>query len=83
MRAVWTPHPLTDQEKADVIAFLGQAAVARRPAGVLLILLAIAAVGTILFWLIALVVWRKRLVEVRRPLYEQAYAAWVRRARQA
>ncbi|GBD19507.1 hypothetical protein HRbin27_02013 [bacterium HR27] len=83
MRAVWTPHPLTAQEKADVIAFLGQAAVARRPAGVLLILLAIATVGTVLFWLITLVVWRKRLVEVRRPLYEQAYAAWVRRARQA
>lgn len=80
MRAVWTPHPLTDQEKADIIAFLEQAALAKRPTGVLLILLGIAALGTVLFWVIAALIWRKRLVEVRRPLYEQAYATWVRRS---
>ncbi len=80
MQAVWTPHPLTPQEKADVIAFLEQAALAARPTGVLLILLAIAAVGTVLFWVIAALIWRKRLIEVRRPLYEQAYATWVRRS---
>lgn len=80
MRAVWTPHPLTDQEKADIIAFLEQAALAKRPTGVLLILLGIAALGTVLFWVIAALIWRKRLIEVRRPLYEQAYATWGRRS---
>ncbi len=68
MQAVWGQHPLTDQERADVVAFLTQAAIGRRPTGVVLILLAIAVVGSLAFWGLALVIWRRRLREVRRPL---------------
>lgn len=68
MSAVWTPHPLTPQERADVRAFLTQAAVSGRPVNTVLQLAAFAVVGALLLLALAQVIWRRRLRDVRRPL---------------
>ena len=72
MQVVWEQHPMTDQERADVVAFLSQAAIGQRPTGVVLVLLAVGVAGALAFWGIALIIWRHRLREVRRPLLAAA-----------
>lgn len=71
MRAVWSDHPLTEQERADLVAFLQQnsAAGASSPT---LILFIIALVVFIVFMVIVQLVWRRRLTGVRRPMVSRA-----------
>lgn len=68
MNAVWTRQPLTPQERANLVAFLKQAAVTERPVDAVGQLAALAVVGTIVLLVIAQLYWRKRLVAVRRPM---------------
>lgn len=69
MRSIWTIQPLTDQERADVVAFLGQAPVAQRPAQAIWQLAGLALVGLAVLLGIAGMVWRGRLRDgVRRPM---------------
>jgi mono/diheme cytochrome c family protein len=72
MNAVWSAHPLTPAEQADVRAFLQQASVAGRPIEALGRLAALAVGGTVVLLLIAQVSWRRRLTGVRRPMVERS-----------
>jgi mono/diheme cytochrome c family protein len=69
MKAVWSQHPLTDQERANVVAFLGQAEVSQRPAQAIWQLLGVAVLGLVILLTIAGLRWQNRLrFGVRRPM---------------
>jgi cytochrome c2 len=69
MKAVWSQHPLTDQERANVVAFLGQAEVSQRPAQAIWQLVGVAVLGLVILLTIAGLRWQNRLrFGVRRPI---------------
>jgi cytochrome c2 len=69
MRAVWSQHPLTPQERASVVAFLGQAGVSQRPAQAIWQLAGLAGLGVVILLAVAAFNWRNRLrFGVRRPM---------------
>lgn len=72
MNAVWSSNPLTPQEQADLVAFLGQVAVSERPMDMVRQLALIVAIVTVILLAIVQLYWRKRLVAVRRPLVQRA-----------
>jgi mono/diheme cytochrome c family protein len=69
MKAVWSPHPLTTEERANVVAFLGQAEVTQRPAQAIWQLGGLAALGLVVLLAVAGLRWQNRLRDgVRRPM---------------
>jgi cytochrome c2 len=69
MKAVWSPHPLTTEERASVVSFLGQAGVSQRPAQAIWQLGGLAALGLVILLAVAGVRWRNRLrFGVWRPM---------------
>ena len=69
MRAVWSQHPLTTEERASVVAFLGQAGVSQRPAQAIWQLAGLAALGLVVLLAVAGLRWQDRLRDgVRRPM---------------
>lgn len=72
MSAVWTGHALTPQERADLRAFLAQAAVSGRPTNTVVQLALLAIAGTALLLGLAQVIWRNRLRAVRRTMVTAA-----------
>ena len=69
MKAVWSQHPLTTEERASVVAFLGQAGVSERPAEAIWQLAGLAALGLVVLLAVAGFRWRNRLRNgVRRPM---------------
>jgi mono/diheme cytochrome c family protein len=69
MRAVWGSRPLTDQERANVVAFLGQAEVTQRPAQAIWQLASLAVLGLVILLGLAGLRWQNRLrFGVRRPM---------------
>lgn len=68
MNTVWPQKPLTNEERAHVVAFLGQAPLAQRPVQSIWELAALAVLGLALLLAIAGWIWRGRLREVRRPM---------------
>ncbi len=68
MSVIWGPHPLTAQERADLVAFLDQASLTGRPANAVIKLSALALVGAAAFLLLAEFIWRGRLRGVRGPM---------------
>jgi mono/diheme cytochrome c family protein len=72
MRAVWSQHPLTTEERASVVSFLTQAGVSQRPAQAIWQLAGLAALGLVVLLGIAGLNWRNRLrFGVRRPMVAQ------------
>jgi mono/diheme cytochrome c family protein len=72
MRAVWSQHPLTNEERANVVSFLGQAGVTQRPAQAIWQLAGLAGLGLVVLLVIAGLNWRARLrFGVRRPMTAQ------------
>ncbi len=74
MTAIYTPHPLTDDERSDLRAFL-QETDARQPSGPaapLIILIALACFVVLL--VLTRQLWRDRLTGVRRRLVSRATA---------
>jgi cytochrome c2 len=72
MKAVWSPHPLTTEERASVVSFLGQAGVTQRPAQAIWQLAGLAALGLVVLLAIAGLNWRNRLRNgVWRPMVSQ------------
>jgi cytochrome c2 len=72
MKAVWSKQPLTPQERANVVAFLAQAAVTERPASAIWQLGGLAALGAVILLVIAAIRWQNRLrFGVRRPMMAQ------------
>jgi cytochrome c2 len=69
MKAVWSQHPLSTEERANVVAFLGQAGVSQRPAQAIWQLGGLAALGLVILLVIAGLRWQNRLRNgVRRPM---------------
>ena len=69
MKAVWSQHPLTTEERAGVVAFVGQAGVSERPAQAIWQLGGLAALGLVVLLVVAGLRWRNRLRNgVRRPM---------------
>lgn len=72
MSAVWTKHPLTPPEIANLVAFIKEGAVAQRPPGQAARLLVLAVIGVIVLVVIGAVYWRRRLVNLRKSLVARA-----------
>lgn len=72
MNAVWSKHPLTPQEIADLSAFIKEGAVSARPVSVLAQLIVLAIIAAIVLVIIAAAYWRRRLRGVRIPLVARA-----------
>ncbi|MCC6312850.1 MAG: cytochrome c [Thermomicrobiales bacterium] len=72
MSAVWSAHPMTPQERADIRAFLTQAAVIGRPANTVLQLALFAVVGAAILLVLAQLIWRKRVRSVRKNMVAAA-----------
>jgi len=69
MKAVWSQHPLTTEERANVVAFLGQAGVSQRPVQAIWQLGGLAALGLVILLAVAGLRWQNRLRNgVRRPM---------------
>ena len=69
MKAVWTKQPPTPQERANVVAFLDQTALAVRTTGAIWQLMGLTGLGAVILLLIAGVWWRNRLkFGMRRPM---------------
>ena len=72
MRAVWSQRPLTAEERAGVVAFLGQAGVIQRPASAIWQLAGLAALGLIVLLGIAGFRWQNRTRNgVWRPMVSE------------
>ncbi len=74
MNAVWASRPLTDQERADLVAFFESATRPARPPSTLLTLAGLSSAGAVLMIAAAQVWWRRRLMGVRRPMLARAGA---------
>jgi cytochrome c2 len=69
MKAVWSQRPPTDQERANVIAFLAQAGLTQRPTQTIWQLAGLAVLGLLILLAIAGVRWEGRLKNgVWRPM---------------
>jgi mono/diheme cytochrome c family protein len=69
MKAVWSGHPLSNEERASVVSFLAQAGVAQRPAQAIWQLAGLAALGCVVLLIAAALRWQNRLrFGVRRPM---------------
>ena len=69
MRAVWSQHPLTNDERASVVGFLAQAEVSQRPAQAIWQLAGLAGLGVLILLTLAAWRWQDRLrFGVRRPM---------------
>ena len=69
MKAVWGGRPLTVEDRANVVSFLGQAEVSQRPAEAIWELAALAALGVVILLAIAAFIWKDRLrFGVRGPM---------------
>lgn len=69
MKAVWSQHPLTTEERANVVTFLAQAGLSQRPAEAIWQLAGLTVLGVIVLLAIAGFRWRNRLkFGVRRPM---------------
>jgi mono/diheme cytochrome c family protein len=69
MKVVWAQHPLTTEERASVVAFVGQAGVSERPAQAIWQLGGLAALGLVVLLAIAGLRWQNRLRNgVWRPM---------------
>jgi mono/diheme cytochrome c family protein len=72
MKNVWSQRPLTTEERASVVAFLGQAGVIQRPASAIWQLAGLAALGLIVLLGIAGFTWQNRTRNgVWRPMVSE------------
>ena len=74
MNAVWTNQPMTDQERADLVAFFETTTVPARPVSMLWTLAGLSGAGAAIMIASAQVWWRKRLMGVRKPMIARANA---------
>lgn len=68
MRAIYSEKPLTDQEKAHLLAFFRSGPVGQRPTQAVWQLTGLAVGAVALLLSLTHLVWRRRLGEVRRPM---------------
>ncbi len=68
MRPIFESKPLTEEEKADLLAFFESADVTQRPTEVIGQLVALSLAGMVGLMGLAALVWRRRLTKVRQPM---------------
>lgn len=68
MRPIFSERPLTDQEKADLLAFFRSADASEREAQQVIQLAGLALIGTAIIALFTHLIWRKRLRSVRKTM---------------
>ena len=71
MNPLFIESPLTEQEQADLIAFLQQVR-DEQPTQAIELMIILLIIGTIILIVSTNIIWRRRLVAVRRPLVEQS-----------
>jgi len=74
MNAVWSKRPLSEQERADLVAFFETTTIPVRPAPVLWTLAGLSGAGALVLILAAQVWWRQRLASVRGSMLARARA---------
>lgn len=74
MNAIWANQPMTDQERADLVAFFETTTTPLRTASTLWTLAGLSGAGGIAMLASAQVWWRKRLMGVRKPMVARANA---------
>lgn len=72
MTSIYDAHPLTLQERADLVAFFEEASTEPKPHWNTQIVALIAFIGFLILLLITHFVWRDRLKSVRRTMVERA-----------
>lgn len=72
MAPIFTRRPLTEAEQADLVAFLKDAPNQERPGGAARNLLLLSFVAVVLIAGAGLVIWRRRLDGVRKPLVDRS-----------
>ena len=72
MAPIFSRKPLTDAERADLVAFLQGAPDKQRPAGAVRDLVAFSAAALFLIAALGMGIWRSRLNGVRKPLVNRA-----------
>lgn len=68
MKPIYDDKPLTEEEKAHLLAFFSAATAEQRPAQAVWQLTGLAVGGVVVLLLLAHVIWRRRLRGVRRPM---------------
>ncbi len=68
MKPIFTEHPLTDQEKADLLAFFKSADVTKRDTAQVVRLFGLAVIGLVIIAVFTHLIWRRRLRGVRKPM---------------
>lgn len=68
MSPIFTERPLTDQEKADLLAFFKSADVTSRDTAQVLRLFGLALIGLVIIAVATHLIWRRRLRGVRKPM---------------
>ncbi len=72
MSAVWSKHPMTPQEIANLVAFIKEGAIAQRAPDTIAQLALLALAGVVILVVIGGFYWRRRLLGVRIPLVARA-----------
>ena len=68
MRPIFTDKTLTEEEKADLLAFFQETVLTERSATVIWQLVGLSLAGTVLIGIVTHVIWRRRLGGVRKPM---------------
>lgn len=68
MRPIFLSKPLTESEKADLLAFFVSTDVTKRSTEVIGQLIGLAVVGVVVFAVLIQLIWRRRLIAVREPM---------------
>ena len=68
MKPIYSKRPLTEQEKADLLAFFKSADVTEREVAQVVQLFGLAVAGVVVIAVFTHLIWRRRLRGVRRPL---------------
>lgn len=72
MNAIWAAQTMTEQERADLVAFFQSTTAPTRPPSTLWTLAALAAAVAAILVLASAVIWRHRLTGVRKPMVAQS-----------
>ena len=68
MRPIYSERPLTEQEKADLLAFFESADITEREAAQVMQLFGLAVAGLVIIVVFTQLIWRRRLRGVRKPM---------------
>ncbi len=71
MKPIFDQHPLTEEEARDIATFL-QVSTSQQPANLTTRIIVISLIAFVILMIIGLIIWRERLVSVRKALVEKS-----------